>query len=252
MCFPPISNMQSQRNIQSDIPLDTKLPFPIFLHNALDQIEREGNSHIIGWHENGLAFKVFDISLFAKVIMPRYFPHQSKIKSFYRQLGLYGFQRVNGSYFHKNFLRGDKLSCASIRRSSKAKPSTSARAVRLAQHNNATATANRGFGSLQKRDDSFDNLVNDICFTSSTSLSTLTTPATSSALPSSCVDLLNFFSQQSSEKGTQLIKQIPPKTESSCKFDSFALDFDLVDELENSSFLVPEPKSEAASSIVSV
>ena len=250
MCSPPISIMQSQRNIQSAIPLDTKLPFPIFLHNALDQIEREGNSHIIGWVENGLAFKVFDISLFAKVIMPRYFPHQSKIKSFYRQLGLYGFERIKGSYFHKDFVRGDKLSCASIRRSSKkAKPSTSARAVRLAQHDNAAATTSKGFGSLQKRD-SFDNLLNDIYFTSSASLSTLT-PAASSALPPSCVDLLNFFSQQSSEKETQLIKQIP-KTESSCNFDSFALDFNLVDELENSSFLVPEPKSEVASSIVSV
>jgi hypothetical protein len=86
-------------------------PFPIKLHEMLDDIERDGYGHVVSWQPHGRCFVVRKPKEFVEHVMPTYFK-QSKLASFQRQLNLYGFQRLTrkgpdkGGYYHEKFLRG--------------------------------------------------------------------------------------------------------------------------------------------------
>lgn len=84
--------------------------FPVKLHHALTQIEKDGLDYIIGWLPHGRSFKVHKQQEFIDIILPKYFAN-AKNKTFNRQLGLYGFKKMfgigeKGSYYHEKFLRG--------------------------------------------------------------------------------------------------------------------------------------------------
>lgn len=85
-------------------------PFPIKLHQMLDDIERDGYGDVVSWQPHGRCFVVHKPKTFVNHIMPTYFK-QSKFPSFQRQLNLYGFQRLTkgpdkGGYYNELFLRG--------------------------------------------------------------------------------------------------------------------------------------------------
>jgi len=86
-------------------------PFPMKLHEMLDDIERDGYGHVVSWQPHGRCFIVRKPKEFVEHVMPTYFK-QSKLASFQRQLNLYGFQRLTrkgpdkGAYYHEKFLRG--------------------------------------------------------------------------------------------------------------------------------------------------
>ena len=85
-------------------------PFPIKLHQMLDDIERDGYGDVVAWQPHGRCFVVHKPKAFVNHIMPTYFK-QSKFASFQRQLNLYGFQRLTkgadkGGYYNELFLRG--------------------------------------------------------------------------------------------------------------------------------------------------
>ena len=85
----------------------------------LVDLEEKGLDHIVGWQPNNLCFRVRDPLAFLEIVIPMYFPCQSKIKSFQRQLGLYGFTRIRagphlGAYSHPAFRRYDRQSCLNI------------------------------------------------------------------------------------------------------------------------------------------
>lgn len=85
-------------------------PFPIKLHEMLDEIERDGYADVVSWQPHGRCFVVRKPREFVTHIMPTYFK-QSKFPSFQRQLNLYGFQRITrgpdkGGYYNELFLRG--------------------------------------------------------------------------------------------------------------------------------------------------
>jgi hypothetical protein len=93
----------------------------------LAESERDGLSHIVSWCGDGKSFKIHKPKLFMEKVLRKYFPGQTRIKSFQRQLKLYSFQRIkNGSgsssdkkgswYFHPQFERKNKRSCLSISR----------------------------------------------------------------------------------------------------------------------------------------
>jgi hypothetical protein len=95
--------------------------FPWKLHDMLDQVEKEGDDHIVSWEHYGRALKVHKPKEFAQQILPIYFLHSKKLESFQRQLNLYGFIRVargpqKGMYLHKYFVRGQKSLCRRITR----------------------------------------------------------------------------------------------------------------------------------------
>lgn len=83
--------------------------FPMKLFMMLEQVEADGNAHIVSWQPHGRCFAVHEPELF-KELLPRYFS-LSKVSSFQRQLNLYDFTRLTrgkdkGGYYNEFFLRG--------------------------------------------------------------------------------------------------------------------------------------------------
>ena len=82
--------------------------FPMKLFMMLEQVEADGNAHIVSWQPHGRCFVVHEPELF-KELLPRYFS-LSKVSSFQRQLNLYDFTRLTrgkdkGGYYNEYFLR---------------------------------------------------------------------------------------------------------------------------------------------------
>eukprot|EP00934_Nitzschia_sp_Nitz4_P004092 Nitzschia sp. Nitz4//scaffold277_size25017//6077//7456//NITZ4_008345-RA/size25017-augustus-gene-0.21-mRNA-1//-1//CDS//3329545338//4082//frame0 len=99
-----------------------KMPFPWKLYHMLEEAEKPvgGFSNVVSWLPDGKAFKIYDQETFSGTAMQQYF-NQSKIKSFTRQLYIYGFLKVpngpnEGAFYHPEFIRGNKESCFSLRR----------------------------------------------------------------------------------------------------------------------------------------
>jgi hypothetical protein len=97
------------------------VPFPLKLHEMLDQIEKDGLASVISWQPHGRCFVVHDQKRFAAdAVMAKYF-RQTKFASFQRQLNLYGFNRLTsgrdkGGYYNDLFLRGKRFLCHRIQR----------------------------------------------------------------------------------------------------------------------------------------
>jgi hypothetical protein len=90
----------------------------------LEDVEKNGQDHIISWVNDGTGFRVHDLDRFVDRIIPKYFK-QTKYKSFQRQLYFYNFKRISfngkgesaaaaGSYSHPKFIRGKKQLCLSM------------------------------------------------------------------------------------------------------------------------------------------
>jgi hypothetical protein len=79
----------------------------------LEDMATTGHESIVSWQPHGMSFRVHLPEVFTSTVMPRYFPKQTKYKSFLRQLHIYGFQRIckgrdRGAYFHGMFIRSKK------------------------------------------------------------------------------------------------------------------------------------------------
>jgi HSF-type DNA-binding len=115
------TDLSLEFDLQEELAMKRKggvaIPFPLKLHEMLDQIEADGLSHVISWQAHGRAFMVHDPKEFVSHVMPKYFK-QTKLTSFQRQLNLYGFCRLtkgldNRGYYHELFLRG--MPCLSLK-----------------------------------------------------------------------------------------------------------------------------------------
>jgi hypothetical protein len=86
-------------------------PFPRRLHHMLQQVEAQGDSDIISFYPHGRALAILNPERFEAEILPKFLPQQRQIKSFVRQLNLYGFIKIKsgpdtGGYYHELFLKG--------------------------------------------------------------------------------------------------------------------------------------------------
>ena len=86
----------------------------------LAELESMGLRHIAGFYPHGRAFGILDPEAFKAKILPIYFK-KIKYSSFCRQLGLYGFSRIqtgpdSGAYYHELFLQGKPELCQYLRR----------------------------------------------------------------------------------------------------------------------------------------
>ena len=108
----PRQNLKSRRvSMESNVPQQ----FPEKLYHMLELADAQGfgpSSNAVSWLPNGRAFSVRDEKVFMESIVPLFF-HQTKLRSFKRQLNLWGFKfkRLNtgdGSrtYCHEHFVRG--------------------------------------------------------------------------------------------------------------------------------------------------
>jgi hypothetical protein len=94
-------------------------PFPLKLHEMLENAQAEGHEHIVSWQPHGRCVVVHKPKEFVE-LLPDYFK-LSKIASFQRQLNLYGFQRLTrgrdrGGYYHELFLKGRTFLAHNIHR----------------------------------------------------------------------------------------------------------------------------------------
>ena len=117
-CNPPLKFLSLDSH--TPVKCGVTIPFPLKLHEMLDQIETDGLASVISWQSHGRCFVVHDPKRFSENVMPAYF-RQTKFASFQRQLNLYGFSRLTsgkdkGGYYHELFLRGKKFLCHRIQR----------------------------------------------------------------------------------------------------------------------------------------
>ena len=94
--------------------------FPWKLHDLLEQVDKDGLSHIISWLPGGKAFKVHKKEEFCHKIMPHYFA-SNKYKTWQRSLNLWGFESVvrgpdKGACHHRSFVRGHPDLCKNMTR----------------------------------------------------------------------------------------------------------------------------------------
>lgn len=86
--------------------------FPFRLHAILEQIsdtDADGEACIVSWIPPGRSFRIHDLEAFEKRILAKYFPCQSKCKSFRRQLQYYGFvNHGRGHFSHPFFVQKNK------------------------------------------------------------------------------------------------------------------------------------------------
>ncbi|KAL9180164.1 hypothetical protein ACHAXT_008134 [Thalassiosira profunda] len=96
--------------------------FPGKLMLMLDQVDSLGLSHGASWVSEGRAFAIHDPDLFMTEIAPQFFDKQTHLRSFHRQLSIWGFTRLEtgaggrGVWFHKNFVRGNPDLIKNIKR----------------------------------------------------------------------------------------------------------------------------------------
>jgi hypothetical protein len=74
-----------------------KEQFPTKLHTMLEFADARCqclgySSNVVAWLPHGYAFRIFDEDRFMEEVVPMFFK-QTKIRSFYRQLNLWGFKR---------------------------------------------------------------------------------------------------------------------------------------------------------------
>ncbi|CAJ1932396.1 unnamed protein product [Cylindrotheca closterium] len=90
--------------------------FPYKLHELLSEMQANAHlSSIISWMPSGNAFKIHQPELFEAVLLQKYFPRQTQINSFKRQLLYYGFDNLGDCVFaHPCFLKDKRHLCGQI------------------------------------------------------------------------------------------------------------------------------------------
>lgn len=79
-----------------------EMSFPWQLHCMLEAAISEGFGHVVSWLDDGKSFRVHDSDAFVAYILPRFFPRQSRYKSFQRQLNIWNFKRLIGTRGPRN------------------------------------------------------------------------------------------------------------------------------------------------------
>mmetsp|Transcript_45579 Transcript_45579/g.110458 ORF Transcript_45579/g.110458 Transcript_45579/m.110458 type:complete len:265 (+) Transcript_45579:56-850(+) len=104
--------------------------FPYKLHELLT--EMQANTHlssIISWTHSGNAFKIHEPVLFEEILLQKYFPRQTRINSFKRQLLYYGFDNLGDCIFaHPCFLQDKRHLCGQINHTNPTKSQREAKA----------------------------------------------------------------------------------------------------------------------------
>ena len=106
------NNNSEPQTTQDNQPYLPRQQFPEKLYHMLEMADAQGfgpSSNAVSWLPTGRAFTVRDEKVFMESIVPLFF-NQTKMRSFARQLNLWGFKRLNDTdsctYCHERFVRG--------------------------------------------------------------------------------------------------------------------------------------------------
>jgi len=77
-------------SLSSALELDKVAPFLIKLFEI---VSSPASDNLVCWSDHGESFRIVDRTKFAQDVLPLYFKHDN-LRSFIRQLNIYGFQRV--------------------------------------------------------------------------------------------------------------------------------------------------------------
>ena len=124
------TNKPKRRRQNCNQLFDFTQSFPYKLYHMMQDVEYHGKEDIVCWNPDGRSFIVQDPKKFVSEILPGHFK-QTKYKSFQRQLNFYGFLRITtgrlqGSYQHPCFVKGDLELCKEIKRITPPTSATSA------------------------------------------------------------------------------------------------------------------------------
>ncbi|XP_057762027.1 heat stress transcription factor B-2b-like [Arachis stenosperma] len=112
----PATGGESQRSI----------PTP-FLTKTYQLVEDQSIDDVISWNDDGSTFIVWNPTVFARDLLPKYFKHNN-FSSFVRQLNTYGFRKVvpdRWEFSNDCFRRGEKRLLCEIQRRKISTPSPS-------------------------------------------------------------------------------------------------------------------------------
>lgn len=118
------SNQMNQKLLNQNTPRTRRHEKAIFPHKLWKMVNDTRLDLAIKWTEDGQSFILYD-NLFKDLCLGKenQFFYTRHIKSFVRQLHLYGFKKINKNQFaHENFKRGEPHLLSNIRRTYRSPP----------------------------------------------------------------------------------------------------------------------------------
>ncbi|XP_058779207.1 heat stress transcription factor B-2b-like [Vicia villosa] len=117
---PPVDNGESTAAVTITTPaMDSQRSIPTpFLTKTYNLVEDKSIDDVISWNEDGSTFIVWNPTVFASNLLPKYFKHNN-FSSFVRQLNTYGFRKVvpdRWEFSNDCFRRGEKRLLCEIQR----------------------------------------------------------------------------------------------------------------------------------------
>ncbi|XP_015878058.3 heat stress transcription factor B-2b [Ziziphus jujuba] len=125
MAPPPPGESNSDTTAAGGGDSQRTLPTP-FLTKTYQLVDDQTIDDVISWNDEGSTFIVWDPTVFARDLLPKYFKHNN-FSSFVRQLNTYGFRKVvpdRWEFANEYFRRGEKRLLCEIQRRKITTPAT--------------------------------------------------------------------------------------------------------------------------------